>query len=242
MAYSNFGAQFQAFVIRVANSIKELVTKTNTLTSNITTLDTNVVKTINNNKPTNGNITPAQTGCLPLGGGFMTGQIHFPTGVITSNNTDTVKELFVSSDNDSGIFGAFLSLHRSDCPQEPGAFGLFTRNTDGGLGPSLFAKTNGSLFWNGNEVERIVQIKGCAVRYESGLQICWGENKMLSSGSTITFDLPFADKGISVIVTGSGNPSEWIIQTAVNDTTTTGFVGYCQAEWSCKWFAIGWWK
>ena len=75
MAYSNFGAQFQSFVIRVANSIKELVTKTDTLTSNITTLNTNVVKTINNNKPTNGNITPAQTGCLPLGGGDITGNL-----------------------------------------------------------------------------------------------------------------------------------------------------------------------
>ena len=80
MAYSNFGAQFQAFVIRVANSIKELVTKTDTLTSNITTLNTNVVKTINNNKPTNGNISPTQTGCLPLSGGMVNGNVTIQYG------------------------------------------------------------------------------------------------------------------------------------------------------------------
>ena len=90
MAYSNFGAQFQAFVIRVANSIKELVTKTDTLTSNITTLNTNAVKTINNNKPTNGNITPAQTGCLPLGGGNVTGNLTVQSkNVVRSVNGTT---------------------------------------------------------------------------------------------------------------------------------------------------------
>lgn len=77
MAYSNFGAQFQAFVIRVANSIKELTTKTNNI-------DANTVKTINNNKPTNGNITPAQTGCLPNTGGSVKGNVTI-TGTLTIN-------------------------------------------------------------------------------------------------------------------------------------------------------------
>lgn len=84
MAYSNFGAQFQAFVIRVANSIKELVTKTDNLNSNIENISANAVKTINNNKPTNGNITPAQTGCLPNTGGTVKGNVTI-TGTLTIN-------------------------------------------------------------------------------------------------------------------------------------------------------------
>jgi hypothetical protein len=84
-------------------------------------------------------------------GGFMTGDITYSVGSITSNDNNTLKEFVVTADGD-GKPGAFLSLHRTDCPDANGAFGLFTRNADGGLGPSLFARTDGSLLWNGKTV------------------------------------------------------------------------------------------
>lgn len=111
----------------------------------------------------------AKDACLPLSGGKMTGQISFPTGVIASNNTDTIKELLVGSDNDSGIFGAFLSVHRSDCPQEPGAFGLFTRNADGSIGPGLFAERNGVLTWDGKAI--VTSVNGIGANNDGTLYL-----------------------------------------------------------------------
>lgn len=82
---------------------------------------------------------------------YTKSSIQWPVGVIHSNDTDTLKELFVGSDG-GGKFGAFLSLHRADCPNAAGAFGLFTRNADGGIGPALFATNDGGLTWNGKTV------------------------------------------------------------------------------------------
>ena len=48
------------------------------------------VKTVNNNAPdSNGNITPAQTGCLPLTGGTMTGSI----------NSDNIDQINITNTN-----------------------------------------------------------------------------------------------------------------------------------------------
>ena len=61
----------------INNAIRQLM-------ADVNTANDAVVKTVNGNAPdANGNITPAQTGCLPLTGGTMTGEIR-------SNNIDQV--------------------------------------------------------------------------------------------------------------------------------------------------------
>ena len=82
----------------------------------------------------------------------------------------------------------------------------------------------------GNAVERVVESSTDYVRYESGLQICWGKSNY-QSDAIITYPKPFADlPGVSVGTDGR-TATEW----GVTNFKLSGSDGYC------AWIAIGRW-
>lgn len=109
------------------------------------------VKTVNNNAPdANGNITPAQTGCLPLTGGTMTGPITFNNSgqVMKSPGDDGVLRFDGGSDYNKG---AFLSLHGMNYnSNNAGAFQLSCRSST--FTRDLVGHPDGTLRWGGSQV------------------------------------------------------------------------------------------
>lgn len=82
----------------------------------------------------------------------------------------------------------------------------------------------------GNAVERVVASSTDYVRYESGLQICWGKSNY-QSDAIITYPKPFADlPGVAVGAAGR-TATEW----QKTNFKLSGSDGYC------TWIAIGRW-
>ena len=104
----------------------------------------------------------------------------------------------------------------------------------------LVLDPSGSATWNGKQVERVIASGTDYIRYESGLQICWGLNNVSSSGTVINFPVPF----VSIPRFGAGTSAQTNFGILQSDVTTTSFkgsanVGNVTALW---WIAIGFWK
>lgn len=116
------------------------------------------IRSINNAvADASGNITPEQTGCLPLTGGKMRGNIVLPVGAIYTRNDDIVETQIVS-DTD-GKFGSGLFLRSANDPSDLRCgFILATRpNIDSSnLGASLVGYADGRLTWDNQHVARLV--------------------------------------------------------------------------------------
>lgn len=116
--------------------------------------DKATVKTVNGNVPdAAGNITPEQTGCLPLTGGTMTGTLGFPVGFIVGRSTAELNEVAVSAEA-GGSYGAILLLNNYYATDEAnrGRIRLITVNGVSSYGPILDLFSNGTCTWNGSEV------------------------------------------------------------------------------------------
>lgn len=116
------------------------------------------IRSINNTvADERGNITPEQTGCLPLTGGKMRGSIVLPVGAIYARNDDIVETQIVS-DTD-GKFGSGLFLRSANDPSDlRGGFILATRSNidSSNLGPSLIGYADRRLTWDNQHVARLV--------------------------------------------------------------------------------------
>lgn len=129
-----------------------------------------------------GVLTWGDNDVITSAGGMMTGSIKFPVGNIGFNNNDSLKELVLFADsNNERVYGAFLSLHRSDCPDAGGAFGLFTRNADNSFGPSLFAKPDGTLTWGSKNIVR--SINGTNADASGNVPLSFPSNWTVSKGN-----------------------------------------------------------
>lgn len=207
------------------------------------------IRSINNAvADASGNITPSQTGCLPLSGGTMTGSIEVKAHVyeaengasIYTSNQNSELQLAAGSDDFTSA-GGTLTLYGQDASigTLKGGFSINARLA--GKASSLSGFPDGRLLWNGLLVEA-VNSKGINyIRFESGLQICWGVNQFNSAGSQITFPVAFAS-GMCVVATPIGSPGNWSLSICVENIRTTGFTGFHQAGWGCQWLAIGKWK
>ena len=88
------------------------------------------------------------------------------------------------------------------------------------------------------------------IRYESGLQICWGNTygSGTSSYKTVTFPVPFKDDNIGVsVVSGSvtSTTNQISFQVSVSSGTSFSFVMSIGSAWSdglARWVAVGFWK
>ena len=206
-----------------------------------------------------GGIESALENKLSLTGGTVTGDLN----VNGSLDTSTINGSRTSSLTLHYGRGAWLSLSGDQKHSVPGEEGMFkliaaTYNNDGNDGwHNLTGRANnGSLQWDGREVERLVgsifpqgvenvgdePISGY-IRYDTGLQICYGVARTTSAGQTITFPVPFlkvpcvfASRASALVLTGVAVSA---------DTATTTTISICQstaANWAVSWLAIGVWK
>lgn len=133
--------------------------------------------------------------------------------------------------------GAGLGLRcaSDELGNNAGEFFLFARK--GNTGCVLSGKPDGSLTWNNKDVER-VNAKGTNyIRYESGLQICWG---ILGAGTSLTATYPVAFSAEPSIATSSS--SNVTIAANVSGRQNTGFVATLSASSYMRYIAIGKWK
>ena len=140
--------------------------------------------------------------------------------------------------------GAVLTLRRYDYSSNPGGFQLLARNSTNTS--ELTGYANGVLTWNNFTVENVSTVQHNCIRYNSGLQICWGVGL---SDRNITFSAPFRDTAYSVVcmvkaIQGS-NTAGYTQGTVVSNTSF--YVRTRTADdkiWSdnCYWIAVGFWK
>lgn len=192
---------------------------------------------------------------LSLTGGTVTGDLNVngyldPSGIKGSRTSSLTLHY--------GI-GAWLSLVGDQNHSVPGEEGMFkliaaTYNNDGNDGwHSLTGwASDGSLRWDGKEVERLVgsifpevekvgdePISGY-IRYATGFQICYGIARTTKTGRAITFPVPFLKVPIVFASRAADLVSPGIAVSA--DTSTTTTINICQStenNWVVSWLAIG---
>lgn len=101
---------------------------------------------------------------------------------------------------------------------------------------------------NGKEVERVNsggQGSGY-VRYESGLQLCYGDCSATTAGTLVTYAMPFVNQWCRVALSSSAGTDAESNMTATllsaGKLTTTGFTAYSTRQKYCNYIAIGYWK
>ena len=114
----------------------------------------------------------------------------------------------------------------------------------------LLGNSSGSLTWAGKVVERINTIGKNYIRFESGLQICWGNTEITGNNNTTsTVTLPIAFKNTNYSVTGTGSFGKLVSDISfglvtIPTITTSNFT--CKKLFGEKstfrWVAIGYWK
>lgn len=115
---------------------------------------------------------------------------------------------------------------------------ILTADDGNGNTKSLIANADGTLTWSGKEIERVNAIGSDYIRYESGLQVCWGAiGSVTTDGKAVTFPVAF-NSSPTVFSTGSGNYIAW----ASSVTTTTCNVRISSGTNTVKYLAIGSWK
>ena len=186
---------------------------------------------------------------LPLSGGTMTGNIF------NNNANDLFSIAKDQSVLNQGIrvyggnsfsTGASLYVYGKDNTSYGGIFRIFAH--DGTNSKELKGTPAGSLTWLGKEVERVNSIGSNYIRFEGGLQICWGSTPTITTATTVTLTLPaaFVDDGYSIAigrwwVAAVGEEYYTYDATATSfKLTTIGSVG--GGSHSYMYIAIGKWK
>ena len=186
---------------------------------------------------------------LPLAGGTMTGTLYSSQNdFFTISKSDGVLNQGVRIWGGYGYSGgASLYLYGKN-HSSAGDFSLCAH--DGTNAKALAGHADGTLTWAGKNVERVNASGTNYIRYESGLQICWGDLPVSGSAvSDATATLPQAFKSNTSynIVTGRfwaySKDENYIVKsmTATNfvwstiGTITTNSHAY-------RYIAIGFWK
>lgn len=189
----------------------------------------------------------ANIGALPLSGGTMTGAIY---GVQTDTNGYALGVTgnggrFKAGEFEIAKTGAYLELTKSS-----GEFYLMANTGDSTTRKALRGNVDGTLTWNTKKIELINSVSSNYIRFESGLQICWGNTVITGANDTTsTVTLPAAFKNTDYTVTGIGSfgittSSKAYGLFAIPTITTSNFT--CKKifseESTFRWVAIGYWK
>ena len=180
------------------------------------------------------------SGYLPLTGGTMSGAIKGTLNLLLTAN-DTSHEARFSGGTGLSDGASFIAYGKDNA----GA-GQFRIRAYGDK--DLIGKSDGTLTWNGGEVERLEQhVKDSYIRFSSGLMIILARTLISASGTSITFAYPFASTPI--IVASPAPPSENtdVYTIITTNRTATGFTlfankGATHADSYAGWHAIGRWK
>ena len=176
---------------------------------------------------------------LPLSGGTMTGAVTFNVADGHICKSDTAGRMVVRGGTKYDD-GASLYLNGSSRSSNTSWFELTCH--DGTNSKSLTGKPDGALTWGGKGIELVnaysISSDNGYIRYESGLQICWGYVSSVSAtAKTVTFPMAFyAAPGVSGVV---GAPHSLGIYT-VNNTSFVVRIG--DSSTALRYVAIGKWK
>lgn len=167
-------------------------------------------------------------------------------GTVDGTITFSIADAFKRSSNDSGLVffggttdtsGSVLQLYGDSFAGNPGGFSLSARKD--GVDYTFWGQPDGALVWGGKQVERVNSYGEHYIRYENGLQICWGNTENTWT-YIANFPLPFKDDP-AVFATVVSNSPDGRIAT-VDEVSTTGFTIYKSAQNGGYWMAIGRWK
>lgn len=174
---------------------------------------------------------------LPLGGGTVTGSVRFNVSTIVGYDTNEAKMLEIAG-GDTWRSGSVVKLYSNSDPNAPGNFYINTGNEK-----VLSGLTTGSLTWDGKEIERVNAIGENYIRYESGLQICWGKVEDYISGSVIVnVPVPFINASFVKVGTVMWDTVP-IPGIGFTDGSNTHFTIHKSNITSyAYWLAIGKWK
>lgn len=141
---------------------------------------------------------------LQLSGGTMTGQLKTNSSIAKSTNA---AELNIFG-GQGWANGSVLTLRGKDNSYLGGSFSIGAYDAVSDKLLELAGQSDGSLKWDNKEVERVNESGTDYIRFESGLQMCWGHrisvttnynkqgtNSMRPYGgvNNITFPAPFVD-------------------------------------------------
>lgn len=192
---------------------------------------------------------------LPLAGGELKQALLFdPFGTVSTVTDTRYRGLDITAlkRTDVGYEStSVLSLRNLDATDEAGMFSLRTGNLGAGV-KVLQGFPNGKLFWDGKEIERVNSMGDNWIRFESGLQICFGYSEIPAGWTNLMVNLPvpckngghlptcsytdvYRNNGLSISTNTENSPTSFKIQ----GTNSQG-VGNFQK--SVYWLDIGFWK
>ena len=189
---------------------------------------------------------------LSLSGGTMSGTI-----VCSGDNLNVIKRdngndglCIIGGDKDN-VSGATLQLFGQTHSSYAGRFYLraSTRsdlNDTSHPSVDLVGYPDGHLFWNDKEIERVNSSGSNYIRYNSGLQICFGGISISGNGDkTITYGASFATDNPNCVLTSLRYAAQ-NEQASIFDNSPTGFkVSLTNAgtnNHTLFYCAIGYWK
>lgn len=184
---------------------------------------------------------------LSLSGGTMTGAIcHNSTGSFIRQVSDDQRILICGGSD--WYNGADLILYGKDSNSNAGQFSLVAKTES--FDVRLVGASSGTLQWNGKEIERVNASGTDYIRYESGLQICWGEMSVPGTAvtdDTITFPQAFKSGSSYQIGVSRSWAYNWNEDYYIKSYTATGFtwstIGTVSSNsHGYRYIAIGLWK
>ena len=90
-------------------------------------------------------------------------------------------------------------------------------------------------------VDLIEEIGNDYIRYNNGIQICWGEENNVDNNHTTSI-YPFLNTDYTIIATQLNKSSVWNDNMKVFNRTTSSFRVNTGGTTSYCWFAIGRWR
>lgn len=180
---------------------------------------------------------------LPLSGGELSGALKFLLGEVAANPGVSYEGFIVRALKD-GVGGAALVLSTASSPDNPGSVQLRTKLSGGEDGPALACFPTGAIEWNRKPVELVNSSSTSYVRFESGIQICWGISSDTSATAiTITTPVPFTNQSFAKVAVPMWGDVATQPTVAVTDVSTTSFKAWkTRAEALIPWIAVGRWK
>lgn len=176
---------------------------------------------------------------LPIAGGTLSGTVVF-------SNPSHIDFGYDWQSNNGGL----ISFRSKNFIANPGGVDILCGN--GTQSSQLTARANGSLTWVGKEVERVNATSENYIRYESGLQICWGFVYIPANSKSTEVLLPLPCKHGGHLPVGIYSDTTNGHNVCVNTNTldqANKFTIMCASTdntygWrrGCYWLDIGLWK
>ena len=205
--------------------------------------------------------------CLPTAGGTMTGAVQWSgyslsgdeSGKLLWDSKYVLNNSFLMPVNTGAVMltagtssagGAYFRLYGKDNASGAGQFVLAT--TDGENTKALTGKPDGTLTWDGKDVDVVDSSGDDWIRYANGIQIVWGSYTRTGGskgGQVKTLPVAFKNAYYRLVVTDTNSSSSFIspyqdLLTYAKTTTSFKVASTTNADSDDNYdfIAIGRWK